>query len=471
MTDNKRSLKSISELYKILETNMKYVILFLLTIVTAAAVFADDIAVTVYNNNLGVVSENRTLDFQKGMNMIAFKDVPALIDVASVRFELNDPSKSVAILEQNYAYDLVSPDKMYQKYIDKEIELVDKNGNVYKGTLLSAGSGAVTISEPSGKIKIIQLGQIVEVNFPVLPEGLITRPTLFWKYNSDFSGKAEGNISYQTSGMNWNAEYVGLLTDDDKNLDLTGWASINNQSGKTYKDATLKLIAGDIHRATSESLQRRPMMKSMAMDAAVGESFEEKQFFEYHMYTLPRKATVADKENKQISLFEPASTSVDKIFLYRPDVNAKKVEVAIKFKNSKESGLGMPLPAGRVRLFKADTDGTKILLGEDRIDHTPKDEKVSIKVGYAFDITADYKMVSQKRISDKVEEQEYEITLNNRKDTDVEVEIEKKLYGFWEIITPGFEYEKKDASTITFKQKIEQNGSKTVNFKVRFSYR
>ena len=450
---------------------MKTFLLFLLLTVVSAIAVADDIAVTVYNSNLGVVSENRTLSFENGINRIAIKDVASLIDAASVRFELLNSNNNISILEQNYAYDLVSPDQMYQKYIDKEIELVDKEGNLYKGTLLASGGGAITISEPSGRIKIVQLGHIVEINFPVLPEGLITRPTLFWKYSSDFSGKAEGNLSYQTSGMNWNAEYVGILSSDDKNLGLNGWASINNQSGKTYNDAKLKLIAGDIHRASQPQQRGRGMMKSMALAEDSYAGFEEKSFFEYHMYTLPRKATLANKENKQISLFEPAETEVEKIFLYKPDYNPKKVEVALKFTNSKSDGLGMPLPAGRVRLFKADDDGMKILLGEDYIEHTPKDEKVMIKVGNAFDITAEYILKSQNRVSPKVEDQEFEIKLNNRKDSPVTVEIEKKLYGYWEIISADFEFKKKDAQTITFKQKIEQSGSKTVNFKVRFSYR
>lgn len=443
---------------------------FVLTILISSLAYADDIAVTIYNSNIGVVSENRQLNFKKGTNQIEIQDVPALIDPASVRFELAGNNK-IAILEQNYAFDLVSPDQMYLKYIDKEIELVTEEGNVFKGILLTAGGGAITLQEDSGRIKIVQLSKISEVNFPVLPDGLITKPTLFWKYSSDFEGNADGNISYQTSGMNWTAEYVGLLNEDDTKLSLNGWASINNQSGKTYDNATLKLIAGDIHRAQPEIRGGRGYAKTMSLAEADQAGFEEKSFFEYHMYTLPRKATVANKENKQISLFEPSTATVEKVFLYRPDSNPEKVDVALKFVNSEKTGLGMPLPAGRVRLFKADTDGSKILLGEDRIKHTPKDEKVTVQVGTAFDITAEYKMLSQNRVSNKVEEQQIEITLNNRKDSPVTVEIEKKLYGYWEITQADFEYEKKDAQTIICKQKIEKSGSKTITFTVRYTFR
>ncbi len=449
---------------------MKYIITCFLFVCAVFTVAADEIAVTVYNSNLGVVSETRILDFEKGIHEISFKDVPSAIDRTSVRFEVLNSNKHLSILEQNYAFDLVNSSQMYQKYIDKKIELVDKNGNIFSGVLLASDRDAVTLMDESGRIKILLMNQITEVNFPVLPEGLITRPTLFWKYQSDFNGKADCNISYQTSGMNWSAEYIGLLSGDDTKLDISGWASINNQSGKTYKDATLKLIAGDINRASANIISKRlEKVFSTSVDASAG--FKEKSFFEYHMYTLPRKATLSDKENKQISLFEPAQTKAEKIFLYKPDINPKKVEVALKFKNSKEFGLGMPLPAGRFRLFKADDDGSKILLGEDRIEHTPKDEDVTIKIGYAFDLTAEQKLVNKKRLTSNAEEQEYEIVLKNHKDEDVTIVTEKKLRGYWEIVDANFEFEKKDASTIRFTQKIAKNGSKTLKFTVRFSYR
>ena len=449
---------------------MKFLTICLFILSTAITVVADDIAVTIYNSNLGVVSETRTLEFSKGINRIAFQDVPSAIDASSVRFDILDNNKHLSILEQNYAYDLVSSREIYKKYVDHEIELVDKSGTIITGTLLVAEGGGVVLKDKSGKIKILNMDQITAVNFPELPDGLITRPTLFWQYNSDFSGKIDCNISYQTSGIGWEAEYVGLLSSDEKTLDINGWASIHNQSGKTYSDATLKLIAGDINRINDNQI-RYQAMKSMtaSMDESAG--FEEKSFFEYHMYTLPRKATIADKEDKQISLFEPAQTESKKVFIYKPDMNPTKVEVALTFKNSKEFGLGMPLPAGRFRLFKADDDGSKILLGEDKIEHTPKDEKVSIKVGYAFDLTPEQKVTNNKRLSPNTDEQEFEITLTNHKDETVTILTEKKLYGFWEIVSADFEYTKKDANTIQFEQNIEKNGSKTLKFTVRFNRR
>ncbi|UCE23261.1 MAG: DUF4139 domain-containing protein [Candidatus Zixiibacteriota bacterium] len=450
---------------------MRTLLTLLSIAVLAASVTADDIAVTVYNSNLGVISELRSLEFVKGVGRLAFTDVPSRIDPASVRFDMVGKGGDVTILEQNYAYDLVNPQQMYTRYIDEEIELIDKEGKLYSGTLLSSAADAVVLMEESGKIKIIRLEHILETSFPSLPEGLITRPTLFWTYSSEAAGKYDARVGYQTSGMNWSAEYVGVLSPDEKNLDLSGWASIDNNSGKTYKDATLKLVAGDIHRAERPGRGMAVREVTTALDKRALAGFEEKAFFEYHLYTLPRKATLADKENKQISLFEPAKSTVEKLFIYRPERNPTKVEVAVKFTNSEETGLGMPLPAGRVRLFKADDDGSMILLGEDLIDHTPKDEEVKLQVGHAFDITAEEKVVTQSRISPKVEEKDFEIELSNHKEDPVVVEIEKKLWGFWDVMDSSIEYEKKDASTIIFQVPLQPDESSTVKFKVRYYLR
>ncbi|UCD62894.1 MAG: DUF4139 domain-containing protein [Candidatus Zixiibacteriota bacterium] len=445
---------------------MRVLLSFVLLVLLPTALTAGDIAVTVYNSNLGVVSETRSLEFARGINRLAFADVPSQIDPASVRFELVGTGHNVTILEQNYAYDLISPDQMYVKYIDKQIELVDKEGQLYSGTLLTQAGGAIVLRESSGRIKIIQMSQITEVNFPSLPEGLITRPTLFWVYNSDHEGRLDGRVGYQTAGMNWAAEYVGVLNQDETKLDLSGWASINNSSGKTYVDAKLRLVAGDIHRARPEAARRAGRGMALAEDKLYA-GFEEKAFFEYHLYTLPRKATLANREIKQIALFEPARAAVEKVFIYRPERNPSKVEVAVKFTNDAASGLGLPLPAGRTRLFKADEDGSLILLGEDNIDHTPKNEEVKVTVGYAFDIAAEERVMEQRKVSQRVIDKDIEIELRNRKDDPVTVEVEKKLYGFWDIQQSNLEFEKKDATTVIFKVPIKPDETVTVRFTVR----
>lgn len=449
---------------------MKKIISIAIVFMLAGSITADDIAVTVYNNNLGVVSENRSLSFKDGEGILKIRNVPSLIDAASVRFDILDNfSGNINILEQNYAYDLVSPEKIYDRFIDETIELIDENGHSYKGQLLAFSNYTATLMSNSGSIKVIRLDKVTEINFPSLPDGLITRPTLFWKYTSDYSGDVMGNLSYQTGGMNWKAEYVGLLNSDETLLDLSGWASINNNSGKTYDDAKLKLVAGDIHRPSEDLFIRGGRAKSVAL--AEFDSFEEKVFFEYHLYTLPRRATLANKEQKQISLFEPASTKVEKVFLFKPGNNNSKVEVIIKFVNSEKAGLGMPLPAGRIRLFKADDDNSLILLGEDNIKHTPKNEELKLKVGNAFDLIGRESILNKKIISHKIEDHDIEIELTNRKDSVVRIEIEKKLYGFWEITQADFEYEKQDAQTILFKADIKADSKVKLKYSVRYTYR
>ncbi len=437
-------------------------------LLVSGSVAADDIAVTVYNNNLGVISETRQLEFQKGLGQLAFKDVPSQIDASSVRFELLSSGKSVAILEQNYAYDLVNPEQMYNRYVDQDIELIDKDGKLYTGKLLAYSGGSVTLMDKTGKVLIVLLANIAQVTFPSLPDGLITRPTLFWKYNSDAAGSFNTRVAYQTTGLSWLAEYVGVLDNTETKLGLSGWASINNSSGKTYKDATLRLIAGTINRAVPKT---PPMMKgSMAMaDAMSAPGFEEKAFFEYHMYTLPRKATVADREVKQISLFDPANTAVQKIYTYRPDESGTAVNVAVKFKNSKDAGLGMPLPAGRVRMFKADDDGSLILLGEDMIGHTPKDEELEVKIGTAFDIVAQETLANQTKVSNQVQDMDYKLTFRNHKDQPVTIKVEKKVWGFWEVTKAAFQYKKKDANTLAFDVNVPANDSTLTQYTLRIT--
>ena len=454
------------------EVNMRKAVVLLVVVLLGSSLRAADIAVTVYNDNLGVVNEIRSLDFKSGIGQLSFTDVPALIDASSVRFDLVGGGKSVTILEQNYAYDLVGPEQMYAKYIDKQIEMTDEKGNIYKGTLLSYSGGSAIIREESGRVKIVSLGKITEVNFPVLPEGLITRPTLLWKYNSSTSGKQNCNVSYQTSGMSWTAEYVGVLNPTENQIGLSGWSSITNNSGKTYENAKLKLIAGTINRAQRPMMYAKGRTTEMFADGlAASAPFEEKAFFEYHMYTLPRNATLADKEQKQISLFDPAKGAVAKEFLYRPSADAKAVKVMVKLKNSKESGLGMPLPAGRVRMFKADTDGMLVLLGEDQIEHTPKDDSLKVDIGTAFDITAEEKTMNITRVSNNVEERDFEIELRNRKSEGVTVRVEKDLWSYWEVLSSSLPWKKQDAQLVSVSVPIKANEVVTLKMKVRFTSR
>ncbi len=434
-----------------------------------------EVSVTIYNQDLGLVKDVRVLEFKKGRSIIKFTDVAARIDPTSVHFKPVNPSDRVSILEQNYQYDLVSSTKILQKYVDEEIELFTKaagpmgQGKSYKGRLLSYSNDNVTLQEPEGAIRIVRLEEVRDLYFPSLPEGLITKPTLVWLLDSQVSGKRKAEVSYLTSGINWHAEYVAVVDQRDENLELAGWVSIDNRSGATYEDAKVKLIAGEVHRVREERIPPR-LAKGYVADVAAAPQFEEKAFFEYHLYTLLRPATIKDNEIKQVSLFPSANVKTKKIFTYDGARYESKVRVELEFKNSESAGLGMPLPQGKIRVYKEDVDKALEFVGEDRINHTPKNEKVRVFLGNAFDIVGERKKTDFKKISDDITEESYQIKLRNHKEEAVEVVVVEHLYSYteWEIRESTFEYEKKDANTIEFKIHLDKDQEVVLNYTVRY---
>ena len=450
---------------------MKKIILALTILSGYSAVFsqtADKLFLTVYNQDLALIREVRNLDFKKGIFEIKFKDVASRIDPTSVHFKTLKFPDQVAILEQNYQFDLVSSEKILEKYIDKTIQLVTKQDKEYKGELLSFDRGGLTLKDQGGSIRIISRAEVRDLFFPALPEGLITRPTLVWQLDSDISGKQDAEVSYLTSGINWHAEYVAVIDKEDKNLELAGWVSIDNRSGATYENAKLKLIAGDIHRAREEFA---PITVSgRVMDGRKITPFEEKAFFEYHLYTLTRPATVKDKEIKQITLFPSATVTAKKVFTYDGARDKNKVRVNLEFLNSKKDGLGIPLPQGKIRVYKQDEDKSQEFVGEDLIDHTPKDEKVRIYVGNAFDIVVERTETSYERLSESVHRYSYQISLRNHKEEKIEITVIEHLNtGWkWEIFDNNYDYVKKDAFTVEFRIPLEKNSEKKLNYTVQY---
>ena len=428
------------------------------------------VAVTIYNQDLGLVKEVRELEFQKGKSVIKFTDVAAQIDPTSVHFKPVDVPDKVAILEQNYQYDLVSSSKILQKYVDKEIEIFTKQDKSYKGQLLSYSKDNLTLKEPEGAIRIVRLEEVRDMYFPSLPEGLITKPTLVWLLDSQVSGKRKAEVSYLTSGINWHAEYVAVVDQLDRNLELAGWVSIDNRSGATYEDAKVKLIAGEVHRVREERIPPR-LAKDVFAAAAGAPQFEEKPFFEYHLYTLLRPSTIKDNEIKQVTLFPTTDVKVKKVFTYDGARDEKRVKVELEFKNSSTEGLGIPLPKGKIRVYKADVDKSLEFVGEDLIDHTPKDEKVRVFLGHAFDLVGERKRTDFRQLGEDVSEESYEIKLRNHKEEAVEVVVVEhfRAYVNWEILESNFKYEKKDAGTIEFKIALEKDEEKILNYTVRYT--
>jgi hypothetical protein len=466
-----------------------YKLSFALSMILVGSIgLAADVELTVYNQNLGLVKEQRTIQLKKGMNEVNFVDVASQIDATSVHFKSLTAPNEATVLEQNFEYDLVSRDKLLQKYIDKEIEIVRHLGvsgekvETLKGTLLSTQDG-LTVKVGDN----IYLNPTGEVILSKLPEGFVTKPTLSWLINSERAGEHKVEVGYLTNGIGWNADYVIVDDKDDKKIDLNGWVTINNQSGATYQDAKLKLIAGDINRVTPPTAGGYDRVM-MAEKAAAAPQFEEKAFFEYHMYTLQRTTTIRDNETKQIEFAAASQVPVKKLFIYdggkspfygynqysRADQNYgtqsnKDINVMLEFKNSKDNNLGIPLPKGKMRVYKEDTDKTMQFIGEDWIEHTPKDEMVRIYLGNAFDIVGERVQTDFKRGDDWVTES-YKITLRNHKDEPAEIRVVEHLYRWsnWKITDNSQDFEKKDSRTIEFSVPVAANGEKTVTYSVRY---
>jgi hypothetical protein len=424
-----------------------------------------EVAVTVYNQNLGLVTETRRFDVKSGLQHLELVDVAAQMIPTSVRIDF--PGGAIDLHEQNYHYDLVNTQAILQRYLDASVRLVGREGAVYEGTLLSA-AGEYVLSTPRG-LQIIKPGEILYVDLKELPSGFYTRPTLDWLVAAGRAGTVDAVVSYLTNGIGWQAEYVAHLNADDTRLALSGWASIDNQSGATYTDAKLKLIAGDIHRAPRAMYDRGGDMALEAYAAAPKAGFEERAFFEYHLYDLPRRTTLAQREVKQIALFEPAAAAVTKKYLYRSWKDQSKIAVVVEFKNTQANGLGMPLPAGLVRVTKADVDGSTQLLGEDRIDHLPKDEDVTLEVGNAFDVVPEYTVQDRRRISKLVTETDTKVTLRNHKSSRVTVEVEERAprWGSWTVTSSSHAFEKKDVATFVFKVNVPADGEVEVTYTLR----
>ncbi len=445
-----------------------------------------------------LVRLERELQIPRGRGTIQFSDVAALIDPTTVQFlSLTDP-EGTKILEQNFQFDLVSQEKLLSRYIDRNVSVEQQSGNGTRkidGTLVSSNDGLV-IRGADGQVHALR--EWSNVSFGELPGGLITRPTLEWDIASGRGGLQDVRVSYQTGGITWWADYNLIFSEGaDANsgfVDVGAWVSLLNQSGARYQDAKLKLIAGDVNRAqrVPQSVVRTKVYEMAAAADAAPPGFEEKAFFEYHLYTLGRPATIPNNSTKQIELFDAASRVPAKKQLvydgaagiqfygglvqeqeYGPDGNTK-VDVFLKFRNDKASGMGMPLPAGRIRVSQQDkADESLEFIGEDVIKHTPKDEDVRVKLGTAFDVVGerrqtDFTVDSKGRRM----EEAFEIKVRNHKDQAVEVVVRENLYRWsgWSLLSQSHPSDKKDAQTIEFPVKVAADGEVTINYRVRYTW-
>ncbi len=443
-----------------------------------------------------MVRHDRPIRLEAGRSTLRFTDVAGLIDPTTVTFSsLTDPATRV--LEQNFQFDLVSSDKLLQKFIDRPVTVERTVGNQASnasGTLLSSADGLVLRGSDGS---ITALREYSAVKFPELPGGLITKPTLEWLLSAPRGGEQKTRVTYQTGGITWWADY-NLVFNPGKDansglLDLSAWVSIINQSGVGYPDAKLKLIAGDVHRAPAAPVA---LPRAMAMAAKTMEAddagFAQKAFFEFHLYTLGRRATLPNNSTKQIELFDQAKqVPAKKVLVYyglagnygwdtpmmERDLGLpmnRKVDVYLEFRNDKAVGLGVPLPAGRIRVSQLDNaDGSVEFIGEDRIDHTPKDENVRVKLGSAFDVVGERRQVDF-AVDTRARwmEEEVEVKLRNHKDQPVDVIVKESLYRWsnWKVMTKTHDFTREDARTIHFPVRVAKDGEAVVRYRVRYSW-
>jgi len=439
-----------------------------------------DLALTVYNSNVALVRDLRQLTLPAGTFRLKFMDIAATVNPATVHFRSLTQADKLSVIEQNYEYDLLEPAKLLHKYVGKQVTLVrsyqDNNTTKHEeiqATLLADNNG------PVWKIgNDIVTGMYVEsYRFPEVPANLFDRPTLLMSLDNSGSQKHQVEASYLAANLSWNADYVLTVGRDDHTADLDGWVTLTNNSGTGFHHARLQLVAGDLNRLPAGVAGRLEEMRQVAKSAAA--PFQQENFSEYHLYSLGRRTSVEDKETKQISLLQGSDIAVEKVFMVNgqnfyyhnpqnPGYPLKDpVMVFYKFKNEEKSGLGMPLPAGNLRVYQKDSKGSVLFIGEDHIDHTPKDEVVTVHIGNAFDVVAERKQTDYKRIDNHTWEMEFELTLRNHKDAPITVEVNEPIGGSWEMLSSTYKFTKTAAFAAQFHVPVAKDGTSVLRYRVR----
>jgi hypothetical protein len=445
-----------------------------------------EVAVTIYNEQLALVKDLRKIKLTDGFNRLAFREVSAQMrpETALLR-SINHP-KGFHLIEQNFDFDLLTPQKLLEKYVGKKVCVV----RVHPTTGEERTEEAVVLSVNNGVV--LRVGNRIETGYPgriiydEVPENLRDRPTLVISLESGTNKEQDLQLSYLTGGLGWKADYVAELDESDKFVDLTGWVTLTNQSGATYKNAKLQLVAGDVNQV-QQAMQprRRDLMMSKSIVAATPAMVEE-GLFEYHLYTLQRPTTISNNQTKQVSLLSATKIPVKKEFLlkgqnyyYRGSYGQLgqklKVGVFVEFENKEESNLGMPLPKGVVRVYKNDKSGNAQFVGEDRIDHTPKNEEIKLKLGDAFDVTADKKQTDFKKATaigkySQAYIASFEIVLKNAKSEEVEVVVHEPIPGDWKMKDESHTHAKVAAGTAEWKIKVPAEGKTKLSYDVLVRY-
>ena len=443
-----------------------------------------ELAVTVYNSDLAMVRDVRQLQIARGTANLRFMDIAATVNPATVHFRsLTEPSR-VSVLEQNYEYDLLEPDKLLRKYVGRDVTLV--RWRTQDGSTVEEEVTARLLSYNNAPVwrignEIVTGMHADSIRFPELPETLFSRPTLIWTVANDGAARHRVEASYLAGKLAWNADYVLTVARDDKTADVNGWVTLSNNSGTAFRNASLQLVAGDLNRVRQQLGKMVAMEADMAR-AAAAPPMSQESFSDYHLYTLGRKTTINNNQTKQVSMLDGTDVPVQKryvvegqAFYYRnaahPGSPLKDVvQVFYQFKNEAKGGLGMPMPAGTVRVYQEDSKGAVQFVGEDRIEHTPKDETLNLKIGNAFDVIGERKQTDFEKISSGVYEVEYEIALRNHKTVPVTVEVNEPIGGTWRMLNSTFAHTKTEAWAAQFKVPVGAGGESILRYRVRVNY-
>ena len=443
-----------------------------------------DLSVTVYNSDIALVRDVRNLTLPSGAFDLQFMDIAATVNPATVHFRSLTQPGAVGVLEQNYEYDLLEPEKLLRKYVGREVTLVrtrQEGGSTreeeVRARLLSYNNGPVW-----------QIGNEIvtgfnpdHIRFPELPGNLHSRPTLIWTLQNTGGATHRVEASYLARSLAWNADYVLTVGRNDSSADLDGWVTLTNGSGTGFNNAKLQLVAGDLNRV-KQVLESRLARDGLVPQGAAAPAMQQEAFSEYHLYTLGRRTTINNNETKQVSMLTGTGVPTQKRYVvngqhyyYRnartPGSAIKDVvQVYYQFRNDQKNGLGMPMPAGVIRVYQADAKDGVHFVGEDRINHTPKDETINIKIGNAFDVVCERKQTDFRKISDRVYEFEYEITLRNHKASAVTVEVNEPIGGTWEMLRSSHKFAKTDAWALQFNVPVTADGTSVLNYRVRVTY-
>ena len=444
-----------------------------------------ELAITVYNSDIALIRDVRNLQLARGTGNLRFMDIAATVNPATVHFRsLTDPSR-VRVLEQNYEYDLLEPDQLLRKYVGREVTLMrtrQDGGSTrqeeVKATLLSYNAAPVW---KIGSEIVTGIGAD-HIRFPELPSTLYSRPTLIWTVANDGAASHKVEASYLAGKLAWSADYVLTVGRDDTAADLNGWVTLTNGSGTAFRNAKLQLVAGDLNRVRQQIGKMEMALHERRDAAAPAANMAEESFSDYHLYTMGRKTTINNNQTKQVSLLEGTDVPVVKRYVvdgqayyYRnqqhPGAPIKDlVQVFYQFKNEQKGGLGIPMPAGVLRVYQQDSKGGVQFVGEDRIMHTPKDETLDVKIGNAFDVVCERRQVDFAKIASNVYELEYEVTLRNHKPTPVSVEANEPLGGTWQMLRSSHEWTKTDAWAAQFKVPVAADGTAVLKYRVRVTY-